>query len=94
MKRIWVLFSIGLMALCGCAQSYTMKLSNGVQVVTPHKPKLVNGAYHYTDTKGLERSVPAGRVREIEPSSMAIEEDQPFKPTLHKKHHWYFLWIA
>jgi hypothetical protein len=94
MKRTWVLLSIGLIALCGCAQHYVMKLSNGVQVTTPHKPKLIHGAYHYKDSTGKERTVSAGRVREIEPASMAREEQQTFKPAGPKKRHWYLLWIA
>jgi hypothetical protein len=94
MKRTCVLLAIGLLAWCGCAHTYVMKLNNGAQVVSQEKPKFANGAYHYKDSAGKERSMPASRVREIEPASIAKDEQQTFKPTIHKKHHWYFLWIA
>ena len=81
-----------LIFLCGCASHYVVKLSNGVQITTASKPKLKDGAYHFKDAQGKERMVPAGRVQEIEPASMAEEEakENQFKPQPPKKTHWYW----
>lgn len=94
MKRQWAFLALGLLALPGCAEHYVVKLSNGAQITTPHKPKMVNGTYQYTDSLGHRQMLPASRVREIEPASMAKEEQEPFKPVVHKKRHWYLLWLG
>ena len=94
MKRICLPLLLGAILVGGCAEPYTMKLNNGLQVTVPRKPTLANGAYHYKDSNGVERSVPAGRVREIEPASMARDEQQSFTPVVHKKRHWYLLWLG
>jgi len=74
---------------------YVIKLSNGETLSTAHKPVLKNGAYHYDDGRGHDISVPAGRVQEIEPASMAQEEKSQFaKPQTTTKHHWYLLWLG
>ena len=87
--------SVGTIVLSGCVHPYVVKLSNGMQITTPHKPKLKDGAYQYTDSKGMAVSIPAGRVREIEPASMAEEEKRPLStPQPHKKRHWYLLWLG
>jgi Bacterial protein of unknown function (DUF903) len=95
MKRLVFVVLIGLLGLCGCAHQYVMKLNNGTEIVTPSKPKLKGSAYHFKDANGKERVVSAGRVREVEPASMAREEKKammPHPPT--KPKHWYFLWLA
>jgi len=77
------LMSLGflvLFATCGCSRHYVMKLSNGGQITTASKPRLKDGCYYYKDAKGGLQAVPAGRVTEIEPASMAREEGSPFKP--------------
>ena len=64
----------------GCTHTYVMKLQNGLQLTTASKPKLKNGVYVYKDALGRDQYVPAGNVREIEPASMAQEEQGKFKP--------------
>jgi hypothetical protein len=64
----------------GCSHTYVMKLQNGMQLTTASKPKLQNGVYVYKDALGRDQYVPAGNVREIEPASMAQEEQGKFKP--------------
>jgi hypothetical protein len=74
---------------------YVIKETNGLQITTPNKPKLENGEYHYKDGYGHDYYVPAGRVREIEPLSMAADEQKQFvPPKFHKKRHWYLLWLG
>ncbi len=92
-KATW-LVGLGLLAWSGCAQQYVMKLNNGHEIVTPSKPKLQGPVYHFKDAKGQDHVIPQGRVLEIEPVSMAREENS-FKPQQPKKpKHWYFLWLA
>jgi len=92
MKKFLLPASLGLLLLCGCSHPYVMKLNNGRQITTPSKPKLKDGAYRYKDSAGQEHLVPQGRVREIEPTSMAQEENK-FKvvePKKKKKWYWPF----
>jgi hypothetical protein len=81
MKILLLPLLIGSLALCGCTHHYVMKLTNGMQMTTSSKPKLKGGNYYFKDGKGQEISVPQGRVREIEPATMAKEEKPLFKPT-------------
>jgi hypothetical protein len=93
-KKPVLLLAVGLLALCGCANHYVLKMNNGDQVDTASKPKLQNGAYHFKDGTGQDQIIPASRVSEIAPASMANEEKKTFKaqePV--KKKHWYFLWL-
>ena len=71
----WI-FPLGasLAVLCGCAHTYVMKLSNGVQITTPHKPKLKGSDYYYKDALGRENKIAQSRVVEIAPASMVAEE--------------------
>jgi hypothetical protein len=95
MRKIVLPLLAGTIALSGCVHPYVVKLSNGMQITAPHKPKLKNGAYQYKDSNGKAVSIPAGRVREIEPASMAKEERRPFRVEQPKrKRHWYFLWLG
>ena len=80
MKTIALLFLVGLLALSGCARNYVMTLSDGRRVTSTSKPRLEKGNYHYTDSNGRKVYVPAGRVREIAPASMATDETAKFKP--------------
>ena len=75
---LWALMLCSL--VCGCAHEYVIKLNNGLQVTSASKPKLKGGYYVYTDSAGRTGTVPAVRVLEIEPASMAKEEQNQFKP--------------
>jgi hypothetical protein len=76
MNKLASLLLISLTALTGCARSYVMKLSNGMSITTASKPKLNHGYYTFKDAAGNENRVPQGRVVEIEPASMAAEENK------------------
>ena len=94
MKVLRLLF-LGLLVLTGCAHEYVMTMSNGVKLTTASKPVLKQGRYVYKDTQGRQQFVPEGRVRQIEPASMAHEEEKAiqFKPSSggeQKKKHWYW----
>ena len=79
MKRLCLSLILSVSALCGCAHSYVMKLNNGLMLTSASKPKLKGAYYYYTDVAGRQASVAAARVREIEPASMAKEENNQFK---------------
>ncbi len=87
---------IGILPLTGCAHHYVLKLTNGTQITTATKPKLVDGVYHFKDAKGEEHAVAISRVREIAPASMAERESKgaSTKPQSEKKRHWYLLWLG
>jgi hypothetical protein len=68
-----------------------MKLSNGTRIVTPSKPKLENGMYRYKDAHGQVNSISQSRVMELEPLSMA-EEENKFAPAKPEKSHWWKFW--
>lgn len=65
--------------LCGCAQNYVIVTSNGSRITTTSKPRLKDGSYVYTDAKGRKVSIPALRVREVSPASMASDDSGLFK---------------
>ena len=95
MNKLILLLLLGLLACGGCANQYVMKLSNGREITTASKPKLKGNSYHFKDAKGNDNVVPQGRVLQIEPASVAHEEQKAFKPSKPKKpKHWYFLWLA
>ncbi len=81
MKKLILPLLLSLAVLSGCAHAYVMKLSNGARISTTSKPRLEKGNYYYKDATGRKLSVPAGRVMEILPASMAEEEKTRFKPT-------------
>jgi hypothetical protein len=66
-----------------------MRLTNGVQITTASKPKLKGGRYYYKGPKGEEQIISQSRVLEIEPASMAKDENK-FKPPETEKKHWYW----
>ena len=88
---------LGLIVLTGCAHQYVLRLTSGTELVTASKPKLKDGVYQFKDARGEEHFVPAGRVREVAPASIAQQEDKP-KPMKVQgaptKKHWYLLWLG
>jgi hypothetical protein len=75
--------------LYGCSTQYQMKLNNGTTLSVPGKPKLKGSNYYWKDAKGGEQMISQSRVLEIQPESMAKEENQ-FKVSEPKKKHWYW----
>jgi hypothetical protein len=59
-----ILLAAGLLAT-GCAQHYTITLSNGTTLISRGKPRLDKGYYVYKDDSGQPQRVNAMRVREI-----------------------------
>jgi hypothetical protein len=92
MKNPFLLLLI--FSLCGCAGQYVMKLTNGVTISTPSKPKLKGSNYYFKDARGEEQVIPQSRVMEIEPESMAKEEkekeESKIKASQTKQKHWYW----
>ncbi|MBC8096314.1 MAG: YgdI/YgdR family lipoprotein [Akkermansiaceae bacterium] len=70
MKKFIPLLLLGLLMSSGCARRYTIVTNNGSHIPARGKPRLENGAYVYKDYQGRRATVPAGRVREVSPSSM------------------------
>jgi hypothetical protein len=97
MKKLAIPLLAGLLVVSGCASHYVIKLTNGAQITTANKPQREGGAYRFKDSQGKEHLVPAGRVQEIAPASMANEERKPKRapsvPLPHKRR-WYLLWLA
>ena len=65
---------LGLVLLTGCAHNYVVTLSTGMRLSATSKPRLVQGRYYFKNAAGQEVFLPAVRVREIAPASMAKEE--------------------
>lgn len=86
-KNLWL--SVLVISLCGCAHQYVMKLTNGMQVTTSGKPKLKGSNFYYKGPRGEQEVIPQSRVIEVEPASMARDENK-FKPSEPKKKHWYW----
>jgi len=70
MKLFAALLLSGAVLCCGCSRRYTITTNSGSQIGTRGKPRLENGVYVYKDAQGQQQRMPAGRVREIAPSSM------------------------
>lgn len=91
MKKFFLLpLLLSLLALCGCAHQYVMKLSNGMVISTPSKPKLKGANYYFKDATGREHAIAQSRVSVIEPSSYAAEERKTPNYPEPKKHWWQF----
>ena len=82
MKKLVLPLLLIILAFCGCADAYIMKLSNGRQITTASKPKLKGATYYFKDAKGKVNTIPQSRVLEILPASMAQDEKPAFQPTL------------
>jgi hypothetical protein len=81
MKNRMICLILVVMALAGCHSMYQITLTNGTRLTAASKPKLVGNNYVFKDAMGREVNLPAGRVQEIQPASMAKEEKSPFIPT-------------
>jgi len=77
MKKVFLPVLVSLIALTGCAHHYVMRLTNSSEITTTSKPRLKDGSYYFKDAKGEEHFVPAARVREIAPASMAERDNKP-----------------
>ena len=91
MKKLGLALGLGMLMVSGCAHQYVMKLSNGSQIVTPHKPKLQRSMYYYKGARGEVYTIPQSRVLEIEPASM-VQDENKFTPAKPKKSHWWKFW--
>ncbi len=81
-RALIAMLAAAALAAAGCAHHYVITLTNGSQIATTSKPRLKNGeAYVYKDVQGKKVSIPAGRVSEIEPASMAKGEKGMFIPS-------------
>jgi len=78
MKNILFLLVVLGALLSGCAHNYVVTMDNGLRMTATTKPQLKGARYVFKDARGKETSVPAGRVREISPASMAREERPAF----------------
>jgi hypothetical protein len=79
MRVLLVLILGSAIALSGCAHQYVLTLTNGTRVTSSTKPRLERGNYYFKDIRGRDSFVPAGRVREVAPASMAEDETSKFK---------------
>jgi len=65
---------LGLLLLAGCAHNYVVTLNNGTRVNAASKPRREGANFRFQTTGGQEVLIPAVRVREIAPASMAQQE--------------------
>lgn len=70
-----LLVSFCLFLTTGCSNRYVVVTTNGTQITSKGKPKLVNGYYRFEDVLGRQMVLPSGRVREISPASMADDDE-------------------
>jgi hypothetical protein len=77
MKRFLPILLLSVL-LTGCARNYVITMNNGTRITTKSKPKLQGSNYVFKDAKGQPAQIPAGRVREVAPASMATEEGSQF----------------
>lgn len=70
---------ITLLASSGCSNRHVITLNNGTRITSVGKPQLRDGNYHFKDASGRDTYVPAGRVREIAPASMASQPETSFR---------------
>ena len=77
--QVLTTFSLALGLLTGCSHHYVLKMSNNSRVTTASKPKLEHGYWTFKDAQGRPQKVPAGRVLEVAPASMASDENSKFK---------------
>ncbi|HEU5124068.1 MAG TPA: YgdI/YgdR family lipoprotein [Verrucomicrobiae bacterium] len=80
MKKSTLILLLSAVAMCGCARNYTIVTNNGSQIGALGKPRLNDDVYLYKDLQGRRNSIPAGRVREIAPSSMITGPATQFNP--------------
>lgn len=80
----WLGLVLAGLALCaGCARHYNITLNNNHVIGTSSKPRLnkTGDAYEFKDGAGKPSSVPAGRVKLIEPRSSSPTEETIQRPS-------------
>jgi hypothetical protein len=93
MKKLILPLLVTIVAFCGCAHQYVIKLSNGTELIAPSKPHLKGANYHYKDARGQDVAIPQSRVMQIQPTSMAAEEKKLEQAKYAKpKNHWWQFW--
>jgi len=80
MKKLALVGLAALLALCGCARHYIVRLNNGHQIVVKGKPKHRGSSYYFKDSRGQVQRVSEGSVALIEPASMAKPQKGTFIP--------------
>jgi len=83
MTRLCGLILVSATLLAGCARHYQITLNNNNMIGTTSKPRLnkTGDAYEFKDGAGKPTSVPAGRVKQIEPRSSSPSEETILKPS-------------
>ena len=77
MKNSLSLLLLGSLLITGCAHNYVITLTSGTQLGAQGKPVLKGGSYYFKDASGVEKSVSAGRVSQIETASSAARGSKP-----------------
>ena len=72
------------LGLCGggCSNRYVITTTYGTKLVTASKPKLVESRFEYKDASGQIVTIPAMRVRLIEPYSKEAAPSPAWQPDL------------
>ena len=71
MKNFSPLLLLSLALSAGCAHNYVITLTSGTRLGAQGKPVLKGGSYYFKDATGVEKSISAGRVSQIETASSA-----------------------
>jgi hypothetical protein len=83
MTKLFLPAIAGLLLLAGCAQHYVIVQTDFTRISTDSKPKYKDGYYYFTDARGQQTRISAGKVREVSPASMVDEPNSQFKSSAH-----------